>query len=66
VTLALSCEGVDGVGMTKEVVLPSDLAAYHAIIREQAQQLEDQKARIAKAEAERDAALQLAFRKKME
>ena len=52
--------------MTKEVVLPSDLAAYHAIIREQAQQLEDQKARIAKAEAERDAALQLAFRKKME
>lgn len=64
--LALSCEGVYGAGMTKEVVLPSDLAACHAIIREQAQQLEDQKARIAKAEAERDAALQLAFRKKME
>jgi transposase len=59
-------EGVYVAGMTKELALPNDLAACHAIIREQAQQLEDQKARIAKAEAERDAALQLAFRKKIE
>jgi len=64
--LALSVEGDYGAGMVKEVVLPNGLAACHAIIREQAQQLEDQKARTAKAEAERDAALQLAFRKKIE
>ena len=52
--------------MTKKNELPNDLAACHAIIRDQAQQLEEQKARVAKAEAERDAALQLAFRKKIE
>jgi transposase len=52
--------------MAKEIVLPNDLAACHAIIREQSRQLEEQKARTAKAEAERDAALQLAFRKKIE
>ena len=52
--------------MTTEIVLPSDLAACHAIIRDQAKQIEDQKARVVKAEAERDAALQLAFRKKIE
>jgi transposase len=52
--------------MTTEIVLPSDLAACHAIIRDQAKQIEDQKVRVVKAEAERDAALQLAFRKKIE
>ncbi len=52
--------------MPKKVVLPTDLAACHAIIRMQAQQLEEERARAAKAEAERDAALQLAFRKKIE
>jgi hypothetical protein len=52
--------------MTTEIVLPNDLAACHAIIRDQAKQIEDQKARVVKAEAERDAALQLAFRKKIE
>ena len=45
--------------MTKELALPNDLAACHAIIRDQAE-------RIAKLQAERDAALQLAFRKKIE
>jgi len=45
--------------MVKELVLPTDLAACHAIIRDQAE-------RIAKLQAERDAALQLALRKKME
>jgi transposase len=45
--------------MTKAVVLPTDLAACHAVIRELTE-------RLAKAEAERDAALQYAFRKKME
>jgi transposase len=45
--------------MTKAVVLPTDLAACHAVIRELTE-------RVAKAEAERDAALQFAFRKKME
>jgi transposase len=64
--LALSVEGVYGAGMTKEIVLPNDLAACHAMIRMQAQQLEEERARAAKAEAERDAALQLAFRKKIE
>jgi len=52
--------------MTKELALPNDLAACHAIIRMQAQQLEEERARAAKAEAERDIALQLAFRKKIE
>ena len=52
--------------MPKKVVLPTDLAACHAIIRMQAQQPEEERARAAKAEAERDAALQLAFRKKIE
>ena len=59
-------EGVYVAGMTKELVLPNDLAACHAIIRMQAQQLDEERARAAKAEAERDAALQLAFRKKIE
>ena len=59
-------EGVYVAGMTKEPALPNDLAACHAIIRMQAQQLEEERARVAKAEAERDAALQLAFRKKIE
>jgi transposase len=52
-------EGVYVAGMTKELALPNDLAACHAIIRDQAE-------RIAKLQAERDAALQLAFRKKIE
>ena len=52
--------------MTKKLALPNDLAACHAIIRMQAQQLEEERARAAKAEAERDIALQLAFRKKIE
>ena len=52
--------------MTKELALPNDLAACHAIIRMQAQQLEEERARAAKAEAERDIALQFAFRKKIE
>jgi hypothetical protein len=59
--------------MTKEIVLPNDLAACHAMLRtnnylieQQAQRLEDQKIEIAKLEKERDAALQLAFRKKIE
>jgi len=45
--------------MTKAVVLPTDLAACHVVIRELTE-------RVAKAEAERDAALQFAFRKKIE
>jgi len=59
--------------MVKEVVLPNDLAACHAmlvkqqhVIQRQTDLLEDQKIEIAKLEAERDAALQLAFRKKIE
>ncbi|MFM7251164.1 MAG: hypothetical protein ACKO5R_14800 [Planctomycetaceae bacterium] len=40
-------------------MLPNDLAACHAIMRDQA-------AQIVKLEMERDAALQLAFRKKVE
>jgi transposase len=52
-------EGVYVAGMTKELALPNDLAACHAIIRDQAE-------RIATLQAERDAALQLAFRKKIE
>ena len=45
--------------MTKELVLPSDLASCHAVIRDLAEQ-------VAKLQIERDAALQLAFRKKIE
>ena len=45
--------------MTKAVVLPTDLAACHTIIRDLAE-------RVTKLEAERDAALQFAFRKKVE
>ena len=73
--------------MTKEVVLPNDLAACHAMLREQARvavaqaraitssqsvikqqhdKIEEQRIEIAKLEKERDAALQFAFRKKME
>jgi len=59
--------------MTKELVLPNDLAACHAMIAKQQRVidgqtdlLEDQKVEIAKLEKERDAALQLAFRKKIE
>lgn len=52
-------EGVYVAVMVKELTLPTDLAACHAIIRDQAE-------RITKLQAERDAALQLAFRKKME
>ena len=59
--------------MTKELELPNDLAACHAMIREQhgrlawqRDRLEEQKIEIAKLEKERDAALQLAFRKKIE
>jgi transposase len=74
-------------GMTKELVLPNDLAACHAMIREQQRaaaarersltaklgvikrqdhKIEEQRIEIAKLEKERDAALQLAFRKKIE
>ncbi|MFM8709621.1 MAG: transposase, partial [Planctomycetia bacterium] len=59
--------------MTKEIVLPNDLAACHAMLRakdrlieQQSQRLEEQKIEIAKLEKERDAALQFAFRKKIE
>ncbi|MEI8367894.1 MAG: hypothetical protein WCJ31_05620 [Planctomycetia bacterium] len=73
--------------MTKELVLPNDLAACHALLAKQARiaaahessfekkdriielqanQLEEQKVEIAKLEKERDAALQFAFRKKIE
>ena len=59
--------------MTKELVLPNDLAACHAMIAKQQRvidlqtdRLEEQKIEIAKLEKERDAALQLAFRKKIE
>ena len=73
--------------MTKEVVLPNDLAACHAMLREQARvavaqaraitssqsvikqqhdKIEEQRIEIAKLEKERDAAVQFAFRKKME
>jgi len=59
--------------MTKELVLPNDLAACHALIakqqrliQRQTDLLEDQKIEIAKLAKERDAALQLAFRKKIE
>lgn len=57
--LALCGEAAYVAGMTKELVLPTDLAACHAIIRDQVE-------RIAKLEKERDAAFQLAFRKKIE
>ena len=45
--------------MTKELELPNDLAACHAMIRDITAQLEQRT-------KERDAALQLAFRKKIE
>jgi transposase len=45
--------------MTKAVVLPTDLEACHAMIRDLAE-------RVTVVEAERDAALQFAFRKKIE
>lgn len=51
--LAPGEEGVYVTGMVKQLTLPTDLAACHAIIRDQAE-------RIAKLQAERDAALQLA------
>jgi transposase len=66
-------EGVYVACMVKELVLPTDLAACHAMlvkqqheIQRQTDLLEDQKIEIAKLEAERDAALQFAFRKKIE
>ena len=66
-------EGVYVACMVKELVLPNDLAACHAmlvkqqrVIQRQTDLLEDQKIEIAKLEAERDAALQFAFRKKIE
>ena len=66
-------EGVYVACMVKELVLPTDLAACHAMlvkqqheIQRQTDLLEDQKIEIAKLEAERDAALQIAFRKKIE
>jgi transposase len=66
-------EGVYVAGMTKELALPNDLAACHALIarqqrliQRQTDLLEDQKIEIAKLAKERDAALQLAFRKKIE
>jgi transposase len=66
--------------MAAESSYPSDLAECHALIAEQYRelvmrdrliaqqvlQLEEQKAELAKVSAERDAALQLLFRKKME
>jgi hypothetical protein len=52
-------EGVYVAGMTKELVFPNDLAACHAINRDQAE-------RVARLQAEREAALQLAFHKKIE
>ena len=71
--LALWKEGVYVADMTKEVLLPNDLAACHALIarqqrliQRQTDLLEDQKIEIAKLAKERDAALQLAFRKKIE
>jgi len=71
--LALSVEGVYGAGMADESTYPNDLAACHSLLHgkdrlidQQSQRLEEQKAQIAKLQAERDAALQLAFRKKIE
>jgi len=66
--------------MAAESSYPNDLAECHALIAEQhrelatrdrlilqqVSQLEEQKAELAKVSAERDAALQLLFRKKME
>jgi len=59
--------------MAAESSYPNDLAECHALIRardlliaQQVSQLEEQKAEIAKVSAERDQALQLLFRKKME
>ena len=85
--LALWKEGVYVAGMTKELAFPNDLAACHAMLREQAlvavaqdraitsqesvikrqhDKIEEQRIEIAKLEKERDIALQLAFRKKIE
>lgn len=59
--------------MAKNIELPNDLAACHAMIRahehlivHQGERLKEQQAEIAKLEKERDAALQFVFRKKME
>ena len=57
--LARGGEDVYVAGMTQELVLPNDVAACHAIIR-------DITAQMAQLTKERDAALQLAFRKKIE
>lgn len=46
--------------------LDREIAAKDRLIEQQAMQLEEQKAELAKVAAERDAALQLLFRKKME
>jgi len=59
--------------MTTATAFPDDLATCHALlaskdrlIEQQSDRLEEQKQQIAKLAAERDAALQLAFRKKVE
>ena len=57
--LALFEEGFYDARMTMKLRLPNDLTACHAIMRDQA-------AQIARLEKERDAALQFAFRKKLE
>ena len=57
--IALLEEGFYDARMTMKLRLPNDLEACHAIMRDQA-------AQIAGLEKERDAALQLAFRKKLE
>ena len=71
--LALFGGGFYDARMTKELVLPNDLAACHAMIAKQQRVidgqtnlLKEQKVEIAKLEKERDAALQFAFRKKIE
>ena len=57
--LALFEKGFYDARMTMKLRLPNDLTACHAIMRDQA-------AQIARLEKERDAALQFAFRKKLE
>jgi transposase len=71
--LALFGGGFYDARMTKELVLPNDLTACHAMIAKQQRVidgqtdlLKEQKVEIAKLEKERDAALQFAFRKKIE
>ncbi|MEI6351681.1 MAG: IS66 family transposase [Verrucomicrobiota bacterium] len=71
--IALFGGGFYDARMTKELVLPNDLAACHAMIAKQQRVidgqtdlLKEQKVEIAKLEKERDAALQFAFRKKIE